>query len=213
MKRCPQCQFIYPDSDSVCDFDQSTLVTAPESEIAAITNTPERPALAELAATHSQNFEKRKNRRTLPLAGGLGLLLSIIVCGVYLGVRRQMPTQPSQKITASVPTASVVTLYPSPSPTPSVSTSPSPDQVEAPDEPSSTTPKTTTSHPRTSLGAVSTGPPGTEVKSAQKPVILLTTGGKVEADAVWRTKDGVWYRRDGVVTLLKKNRVKALVSQ
>ena len=213
MKRCPQCQFIYPDSDSVCDFDQSTLVNAAESEIAAITNTPERPALADLAATHSKNFEKRKNRRTLPLAAGLGLLLGIIIFGAYFAVHRQMPSQSSQQITASVPTASVVTLYPSPSPTPSISPSPSPDQIEAIEKPSSITPQTTTAHPRTNLGAVSTGPPGTEVKSAQKPVILLTTGGKVQADAVWRTRDGVWYRRDGVVTLLRKNRVKAIVNQ
>jgi hypothetical protein len=37
MKRCPQCLFIYPDTDSVCDFDQTPLVSATEAEIAAVT--------------------------------------------------------------------------------------------------------------------------------------------------------------------------------
>ena len=50
-------------------------------------------------------------------------------------------------------------------------------------------------------------------KLGGKPVILLTTGGKIDADEVWRTRDGVWYRRAGIVTLLKHNRVKAIVNQ
>jgi hypothetical protein len=37
---------------------------------------------------------------------------------------------------------------------------------------------------------------------------MLASGGKIEADEVWRTKDGVWYRRNGVVTLLKRGQVK-----
>ena len=39
-------------------------------------------------------------------------------------------------------------------------------------------------------------------------MIMLTSGGKIEADEVWRTKDGVWYRRNGMVTLLKRGQVK-----
>jgi hypothetical protein len=46
-----------------------------------------------------------------------------------------------------------------------------------------------------------------------KPVIILTTGGKIEADEVWRTRDGYWYRKNGIVTLLKPARVKAVVNK
>jgi hypothetical protein len=35
-------------------------------------------------------------------------------------------------------------------------------------------------------------------------VITLSSGGRIEADEVWRTKDGVWYRRNGIVTLVKR---------
>lgn len=44
-------------------------------------------------------------------------------------------------------------------------------------------------------------------------MIVLTSGGKIEADEVWRTRDGVWYRRNGMVTLLKRNQVKAIVTK
>jgi hypothetical protein len=50
-------------------------------------------------------------------------------------------------------------------------------------------------------------------RQGAKPVILLTSGGKIEADEAWRTKDGVWYRRNGMVTLLKRGQVKAIVTR
>jgi hypothetical protein len=46
-----------------------------------------------------------------------------------------------------------------------------------------------------------------------KPVIVLVSGGKIEADEAWRTKDGVWYRRNGMVTLLKAAQVKAIITR
>ena len=49
-------------------------------------------------------------------------------------------------------------------------------------------------------------------KLGGKPVILLTSGGRIDADEVWRTRDGVWYRRNGIVTLLKHNRVKSIAN-
>jgi cytoskeletal protein RodZ len=213
MKRCPQCEFIYPDADRVCDFDQTPLVDATESEIAAITNTPERPVLSDLAATHSRKFESRKNKRTLPIAAAIGLLLGIAAVGVYVAVHRQMRPQPVQQEAQKVAT-STVPQGSSPTPSPSVAPSASSSQVVAsPEKPATPGAKTTTAHTTTSSGAVSPSTPGTISKVTAKQVILLTGGGKVEADEVWRTKEGVWYRRDGVVTLLKKNRVKAIVSQ
>jgi len=206
MKRCPQCFFIYPDSDSVCDFDQSALVDAAESEIAAITNTPEQPALADLAATHSRKFEERKSRKALPITAAVGLTFGILTVGVYFAVHRQMRATPlPQPTVVGVAPNQIVTPTPSPVPSPTVLASPSPEPTAVPKQSTSTM---KTAHSATSNGPVSTKP---TVGTKSKSVILLTSGGKVEADEVWRTKDGVWYRRDGVVTLLKKNRVKAIV--
>jgi hypothetical protein len=41
----------------------------------------------------------------------------------------------------------------------------------------------------------------------------LTSGAKIEADEVWRTRDGVWYRRNGMVTLLKRSQVKTITTR
>jgi hypothetical protein len=41
-------------------------------------------------------------------------------------------------------------------------------------------------------------------------IIRLSDGGTIAADEAWRTKDGIWYRRKGVVTLLKREQVKAI---
>lgn len=213
MKRCPQCQFIYPDADDVCHFDQTSLVPAAEAEIAALTNTPVRPALSDLAATHSKKFEKRKNKKALPVAAALGLLLGIVIFGVYFAVRKQMYQTGNQPQATSFITPQPVTAQtPVPLPSPQVAESPSPEVADnVPRKPSPGQTKTTTSHSTSNLGPVSTNNPSVSQTSGAKSVILLTSGGRVEADEVWRTKDGVWYRKDGVVTLLKKNRVKAIV--
>jgi hypothetical protein len=42
---------------------------------------------------------------------------------------------------------------------------------------------------------------------------MLTSGARIDADEVWRTRDGVWYRRNGMVTLLKRTQVKAIVTR
>ena len=210
MKRCPHCQFIYPDSDNVCDFDETTLVAATESEIAAITNTPARLAPTDLAATHSHRSVNRKNRRALPIAALLGLLLSVGGVVVYFAVHRQMKAQP---ILAPAETRSN-SQAPSPSPSPSIIVTPSPEQSVTPTPKTSpATSEKSAAHATPSSGPISTTAKVSNAKTNRKPVILLASGGKIEADEVWRTQDGVWYRRNGLVTLLKKNRVKAIVSQ
>jgi len=214
MKRCPQCEFIYPDLDGQCDFDQTPLVSVTESEVAAITNTPERPLLADLAATHFRKFERRRNRRTLPIAAALGLILGLISVAIYFALHRHVSSQQLNAATSPVAESSnVVTPSTSPLPSPKINNSPSPDEIASDQKPQPATSRTSTAHSTTRLGPVSTGPPRTETVSSSRPIILLTSGARIEADAAWRTKDGVWYRRNGIVTLLKGNRVKGIIGQ
>ena len=203
MKRCPQCFFIYPDTDSICDFDQTPLVSATEAEIAAVTNTAELPTSK--AATPNQ---ARKNWRGLLLSGAIGLLLGMVIVGFYFAVHRQMTPQPSLQPDALSTSQPLVAPSPSPSATVIAETATPEPTVEVTTK--STSLKTATAHSSTSTSPVSTSSPNV---GAGKSVILLTSGGRVEADEVWRTKDGIWYRRDGMVTLLKKARVKAIVRQ
>ena len=191
MKRCPQCLFIFPDSDSTCDFDQTPLEHVDDSAIESATRKPKR--------------------RALPIAAAIGLLLGVLIIAIYYGFTRQQ-----QKASAAPETP--VTVEPVaappaiPSPSVEVSPSPSPSPSLAP-SPRSSPEKFSTAHTRATSDPVSTSGPGIGNRQGAKPVIMLTSGGKIEADEVWRTKDGVWYRRNGMVTLLKRGQVKTIVTR
>ena len=188
MKRCPQCLFLYPDSDDKCDFDQTALEVVDDSALEPAT----RP----------------KKSRTLPIVAVVVMFLGVFAVALYYGLSRQ-----SQKASAAtensidaqpVTTPSPVEASPSPSPVASPSLGPSPSPSPSP----KASPSISTAHTRATGDPVSTSGPGIGTRQGGKPVIMLTSGGKIDADEVWRTKDGVWYRRNGIVTLLKRAQVK-----
>jgi hypothetical protein len=196
MKRCPQCLFIYPESDERCDFDNTPLVVVNDSEVEAATN------------PHPTSTIPTSNRKPVPIAIAAGIALgAIMLVGVYYAFSQQAAPEipPATNVSAEAPVVpQPLAPLPSPSPSPSPSAAPSP--------------KTSSAHISAPLSVasrnpVSTSGPGTGTKRGGKPVILLTSGGKIDADEVWRTRDGVWYRRNGMVTLLKPGRVKAIVNQ
>ena len=192
MKRCPQCLFLYPDSDEKCDFDQTSLEVVDDSALEPVATRP-------------------KKRRVVPVLAGAGFILVVLVGALYFGLSQQsrraaaatessIPVQPSS-------TPLPVTLAPSPSPVPSPSPSPSPSASPK------ASPAISTAHTRATSDPVSTSGPGMGTRQGGKPVIMLTSGGKIDADEVWRTKDGVWYRRNGIVTLLKRGQVKNIATR
>ena len=193
MKRCPQCLFLYPESDERCDFDKTLLEVVDDAEIEAAT----RPSKS-----------GSRPRRVLPIVVAVGLLLGVFVFAIYYAVSHQSQKAAAAPQTSSTPApAATPQATPSPSPSPTVSPSPSP-SPKAPSVGSSSA-----AHTRASTDPVSTSGPGMGNRHGGKPVIILTSGGKIDADEVWRTKDGVWYRRNGMVTLLKRNQVKAIVTR
>src|SRR5215213_9335785 len=181
MKRCPQCLFIYPDSDSSCDFDQTPLESVDDATIDAATRPPKR--------------------RALPIAAATGLTLGILIFALYYGLTRQ-PQKASPAAESPITAEAVAPAPAPPSPSPSIAASPRP----LPPQPS-------TAHTRATGDPVSTSGPGIGTRQGGKPVIMLSSGGKIEADEVWRTKDGVWYRRNGMVSLLKRGQVKTIVTR
>ena len=191
MKRCPQCLFLYPESDERCDFDNTPLEVVDEAEIEAATGS-----------------NKPGRRKVVPLAAGLGLMLGVFVFAIYYGVSqhgRKTSAATQAPVTVASPAASqpAVTI---PSPSPEVSPSPSP-------SPKSSASNISTSHTRATSDPVSTSGPGIAKRQGGKPLIMLSSGGRIEADEVWRTRDGVWYRRNGMVTLLKHGQVKSIVTR
>jgi hypothetical protein len=187
MKRCPQCLFLYPDSDEKCDFDQTTLEVVDDSALE-----PTAPP---------------KKRRALPVvAAAVALILGVLVVALYFGLssRSEEASAAPQSSTDVQPVTTPTPVAPSPSPSPTPSPSPSPSPSASP----KASPTISTAHTRSTGDPVSTSGPGIGTRQGGKPVIMLASGGKIEADEVWRTKDGVWYRRNGIVTLLKRGQVK-----
>ena len=190
MKRCPQCLFLYPDSDEKCDFDQTALEVVDDSALE-----PATPP---------------KKSRTLPVvAAAVALILGLLVAALYFGLSSR-----SQKASAATESSNNVQPVTTPSPVaPSPSPSPSPLPSPSPSASPKASPSISTAHTRATSDPVSTSGPGIGTRQGGKPVIMLTSGGKIEADEVWRTKDGVWYRRNGIVTLLKRGQVKNIATR
>ena len=189
MKRCPQCLFLYPETDERCDFDQTPLEVIDDAEIEAVTAPQKR----------------RRRGKALPIAAAVAFIIGALAFAIYFSMSQKLPQasaapEPaSTPVTIASPDIIITTPLPSPSPSPSPSA----------------TPKTaangvSSAHTRASTDPVSTSGPGIGSRQGGKPVIVLSSGGKIEADEVWRTKDGVWYRRNGIVTLLKRGQVKSI---
>ena len=194
MKRCPQCLFLYPDTDEYCDFDKTALEAVDDSALEAATS------------------PKRKRRRVLLIAAAVTLILGLLAFAVYYGLNQRLQqtsaATPNSDTVAPADPSQPVTTEPLPSPSPSASPSPSPSP-----SPKASPSGISTSHTRATADPVSTSGPGIAQRQGGKPVIMLTAGGRIEADEVWRTRDGVWYRRNGLVTLLKRGQVKAIVTR
>jgi hypothetical protein len=191
MKRCPQCLFLYPESDEKCDFDQTPLELVDDAEIDRATN-PAKP-----------------RGRVLPVAAAIILLLVAVIFGVLYAFNRQAPTtSAATESSATSEPSPTPSSTPLPSPSPTISPLPSPSPV-----PKSSPNGISTAHTRSTLDPVSTSGPGIGTRQGGKPVIMLSSGGRIDADEVWSTRDGVWYRRNGMVTLLKRHQVKAILTK
>ena len=206
MKRCPQCQFIYLNSDERCDFDQTLLVSIDDETVeAAIRTNSSKVSSPETVPSVTL---KSPAKKLIPIlvAALLLLILGLGLLGVYLIIKMRSSsngavnqitavTLPSGEKPQAAPTVRPPIVESTPEPTPKVVATPT---------------RNTNSRAAVSIGPVSTS--GVS-KTSGKPIILLTTGGSIEADQVWRAKEGIWYRRDGIVTLLKRERVRAIVGQ
>jgi hypothetical protein len=223
MKRCPECLFIYPESDTRCDFDNTPLVAVDDAELESATAPAPAPAKkkrtaskkpsAEASTKRSAGSKKGSRKKGTAITAAVALMLSLGGLFAYSSLNSraddlaEIPPVATEEMTAAVAprTPHVV-----------VETSPlnaAPAEPSLTPAPKTAAERTATSHSRATAAPVSTSGPGMGKKVGGKPVILLTTGGKIDADEVWRTRDGVWYRRAGIVTLLKHNRVKAIVNQ
>src|SRR4051812_5236866 len=109
MKRCPECLFIYPDSDRSCDFDNTPLVAVDESEIEAVTN--QKPK-----QTKPKRTTKKRARKTTTLAAVVGLLLGLSAFIVYYRSTHRTDSVAQLQATPIASAQQIVASIPSPSP-------------------------------------------------------------------------------------------------
>ena len=196
MKRCPECDSVFPDTEKFCELDGAQLVDADE-----IFNLSTREV-------NQQARRPESSQKTVAIVAIAGVAIGLVLFLVYYAMTRQPTTensnqsssnsgivQPPGPLLPSHPSAVAaaspsVEPSPSPSATPSPSTNPSPERVELSSNPISTA----------ADGKTRTGP----------VTIRLTDGSSIEADEAWQTGEGIWYRRRGIVTLLNPNQVKTI---
>ena len=231
MKRCPECTSGFPDSFEFCERDGAILVPdfrdshSGLSEAPSLTDEHRQPAdepvvfvpsassvdppavIGTIAYPVSIETRLRQNWVMLAVVIVAAVVIGLVLF-VYHPFTREAPNQNANELIAhGTLTQQPIPVLPS-RPSPSPSESPSPDPSPSPSPMPSPATQVESMPVGLSSGMVSTGGDG---KTGQGPItIRLTNGLNVEADEVWQTEDGIWYRRRGVATLLERKDVKAI---
>ena len=205
MKRCPECDSVFPDTEKFCELDGAQLVDADDEG-----NVVTEQEIFNLSTREVDQQARRpeSSQKTVAIVVVAGVAIGLVLFLVYYAMTRQPTTENSNQSSSSssivqppgplLPShrssvaSSSPSVEPSPSPSaiPSPSTNPSPERVELSSNPISTA----------ADGKTRTGP----------VTIRLTDGSSIEADEAWQTGEGIWYRRRGIVTLLNSNQVKTI---
>lgn len=198
MKRCPECDSIFRDGNQFCDLDGTPLV-------AADLDNQDAQQLKKVAPTEVPRLS-RSNSKTLAILTVAGVAFAVTLFLIY-----HSTTQPSATENTNVSSTNSGMIEPPP---PLVPTGPSPDASASPSPEPSPSPSVSPSPARQDKAARVELSPGTVstsgVGNKGGPVIIrLTDGSGIEADEVWQTGEGIWYRKGGVVTMLDPKNVKA----
>jgi hypothetical protein len=209
MKRCPQCYQPYPDAENFCELDGRHLLVdvAVTSPVGKVVDTA--VPIADASA----------QKREAGLMVVVGVMVGVIVTSIgYAGYafftadptteQPVVPVSRADTVDSRQPTRPTRTAVIEPSPAPEEEASPSPEAEETQETPAA---KTDTIAARLNQGPVSTGEREQKKDDrADKTVIEMNDGTRVEVDAAWQDNQGVWYRRGGLVSFVESKRIKAI---
>lgn len=209
MKRCPKCYELYADAVQFCELDGQPLLVD-----VAISHVPGQVLETEVPAPEA-SAQKRETR----LIGVMGVMIGVLLTSLaYTGyaLLTAEPSENDEPISKVAPTETrAVTHAPrtavlEPSPSPEEEASPSPEEVaEAEASPAADAEELSA---RLNTGPVSTGQRREEKgeRVGDKTIIQMNDGTSVEVDAAWSDRQGIWYRRGGLVSFVDSNRVKGI---
>jgi len=149
MKRCPQCEFIYEDDQSLCDMDGVLLVFDSRAlpNMHALTTVP----------------PKAQSKRNRAVPAFATLILALVLGMVYF-----VSTQ--RKVAQSVPTPAIVetTATPAPAESPVQASAPEPEPQPAVEEPKPATTKAAAAVPVKKVSAKASSSPQTKPATVEK---------------------------------------------
>jgi hypothetical protein len=208
MKRCPQCNFVYSGADQFCDLDGTKLVEA------------DLPLADREPLDHDGeplDHKVHANKETTPIQPGqiwkiavIGLVAGVAIGSLLFLVYYEMTRQPrGQSANASSANPGVAKQQmPVSTSRPSLTVTASPDASPSPSPRPSPAPRQDSAKVELSSSPISTS---STDKTRRVPItIRLVDGRSIEADKVWEGREGIWYRRGGIVTLLDRKQVKTI---
>ncbi len=211
MKRCPKCDSVFSPTERFCEFDGTPLVAADPETSEVVSDEAEQGVhdVAPVAAVGAGRRPRLSWQKTLIIVVIADTVLGVVLFLVFRTMTGSHPPENSGELTAA--NSSVIEqpgaprfspASPLPSPSPSIEPSPSPSAAPSP------SPSPQPANVELSSSPISTGGDG---KTKRGPVIIrLTEGGSIEADEVWQTGEGLWYRRGTLVALLASTQVKTI---
>lgn len=209
MKRCPECYEAYDDEQRFCENDGHGLLAdpaySPKPEVVVVNSTPGKPMWWPAAALGV----------LIGVVFGAGVFVVALLVSNQEKTEQPAATQATEVREKALPNRAVVTSNPAPTVEPEESPSPdSEEEAEAEPSPATNT-ETKPASVQLNQGPISTGQKtkAGESESVTQTVIEMTDGSTLDVDAAWEDKQGIWYRRSGLVSFVDSSRVKAITSR
>ena len=205
MKQCPTCKEQFEDSQNFCDADGTAL--RDETEV-----------LREALKTHAVSATPPQAQKMWPIIT-IGILIGVIIC---LGAYVVMLTKSSEKAedtTKKTATAKLSSSSQSTQPIPvrtealAAATVEEPSPEASPTESPSATPAEVALKPQEPSASLNESPISTNRQDGEKrgrTIIKLKSGVRVEADAAWEDRMGIWYRQGGLVSYVERDRIESI---
>lgn len=209
MKRCPQCYGMYGDRERFCEIDGHELLAEPTlAPEVRTTAAPARPVWVPAAA--------------------LGVLVGLAI-GIAIFAAVSLSSEPAKYESQTIRETSQVQEKTLPhriataseAPIPELAASPSPaDTTDAEEEAEAEPFPATSAESHSTAAQLNRGPISTgqktkagESEAEFQTVIEMSDGSTLEVDAAWEDKQGIWYRRSGLVSFVESSRVKAVTTR
>ena len=205
MKRCPECYHVYDDQERFCETDGHELLADP-----ALSPKPEVVATA--PSSRPMWWPAAALGIVIGTLFGAGVFAAAVLFSTKESNERPVAKPATELHEKALPNRVVSTSNSAPTPEPEASPSPDPEQAAATPAPAAGTDNKSASV-QLNRGPISTGEKNSgEAQGNVQTVIEMTDGSTLDVDAAWEDKQGIWYRRSGLVSFVDSSRVKTITT-